>query len=58
MEKEWKNGGVSGVEESTEYRRDWTYLLHQFITITWTIVEREQSDLIDSTTVRGHATPA
>ena len=35
MEKEWKNGGVSGVEESTECRRDWTCLLHQFIAIVW-----------------------
>ena len=33
MEKEWKNGGVSGVEESTECRRDWTCLLCQFIAI-------------------------
>jgi len=33
MEKEWKNGGVSGVEESTECRRDWTCLLRQFIAI-------------------------
>jgi len=35
MEKEWKNGGVSGVEESTECRRDGTCLLHQFIAIGW-----------------------
>jgi len=33
MEKEWKNGGVSGVEESTECRRDRTCLLRQFIAI-------------------------
>jgi len=33
IEKEWKNGGVSGVEESTECRRDQTCLLHQFIAI-------------------------
>jgi len=33
MEKEWKNGGVSGVEESTECRRDWICLLRQLIAI-------------------------
>jgi len=42
MEKEWKNGGVSGVEESTECRRDWTCLLHQFIAIT-TLTEMPSS---------------
>ena len=36
MEKEWKNGGVSGVEESTECRGDRTCLLRQFIAIRWT----------------------
>ena len=33
LEKEWKNGGVSGMEESTECRRDRTCLLRQFIAI-------------------------
>jgi len=37
MEKEWKNGGVSGMEESTECRRDRTCLLRQFIAISWSL---------------------
>jgi len=41
MKKEWKNGGVSGVEESTECRRDWTCLLRQFIAITRDVVKSE-----------------
>ena len=41
MEKKWKNGSVSRVEESTECRRDWICLLHQFIAITRDVVKSE-----------------